>query len=159
NDAQVGQAGIRYRERKAGIAEGGEVEFALADGGDLQGGRGKVHRFKNVRLAIVPGDPRLEKQEWNQGGRGGDPAGPGFDRRLGGGRIERRGRKRDSQKDDQSKDTHEASPASLVATAADYCRLSGAARGGQNQTPEVACIGPWHETADHIFICVKVALG
>src|SRR5262245_1005348 len=30
---------------------------------------------------------------------------------------------------------------------------------GQNQTPEVACIGPWHETADHIFICVKVALG
>src|SRR5262249_5459718 len=36
NDAQVGQAGIRYRERKAGIAEGGEVEFALADGGDLQ---------------------------------------------------------------------------------------------------------------------------
>src|SRR5262249_23650694 len=30
---------------------------------------------------------------------------------------------------------------------------------GQNQTPEMACIGPWHETADHIFICVKVALG
>src|SRR5262249_29557899 len=60
NDAQVGQAGILYRERKAGVAEGGEVEFVLADGGDLQGGRGKIGRFKNVRPAVVPGDPRLE---------------------------------------------------------------------------------------------------
>src|SRR5262249_55901232 len=139
NDAQVGQAGIRYCERKAGIAEGGEVEFSLADGGDLQGGRGKVHRFKNVRLAIVPGDPRLEKQERNKRGRGADPAGADFHRRLCGGRIERRGRKRDSQQDDQRKGTHEASPASLMATAADYCRLSGAARGGAKALgPELA---------------------
>src|SRR5262249_31244214 len=69
NDAQVGQAGIRYRERKAGIAEGGEVEFALADGGDLQGGRGKVHRFKNVRITIGAGGPRLRnKSEISEAG-------------------------------------------------------------------------------------------
>src|SRR5262249_7833987 len=81
----------------------------------------------------------LEKQERNKRGRGADPAGADFHRRLCGGRIERRGRKRDSQKDDQPKGTHEASPASLMATTADYCRLSGAARGGAKALgPEVA---------------------
>ena len=96
NDAQVGQTGILYCERKAGVAEGGEVEFTVADGGDLQRGRGKVDRFKNVRVAVVPGDPRLEKQEWNKRGRGADPAGADFDRRLCAHRIERRGGKGDS---------------------------------------------------------------
>src|SRR5262249_6167579 len=55
NDAQIGQAGILYCKREAGVAEGGEVELALADGGDLQGGRAKVDWLENVRLAVVPG--------------------------------------------------------------------------------------------------------
>src|SRR5438045_9014422 len=62
NDAQVRQTGILYCERKAGVAEGGEVALTVTNGGDLQRGRGKVHLFKNLRVTVVPGAPRLEIQ-------------------------------------------------------------------------------------------------
>src|SRR5262249_58895332 len=79
---------------------------------------------------VQAGECRLENEAWTKGGRGVYQAGADSHRRLCCGRIERSRRKRDSQKDYQSKDSNETSPASLVAAAADHCRLSVAARGG-----------------------------
>jgi hypothetical protein len=83
---RIGKTCVLDRQRKAGVAECSDVEFVLADRGDLQGRGRKVDRLEQVGLAVMFGHVRLEKQEWNQRCRRADPAGAD----LHGGLAERR---------------------------------------------------------------------
>src|SRR5262249_35031583 len=97
------------RERKAGVAEAGEIEFALAYRGDLQGRRGKVDRLERVRFAVMLGHAWLEKQERDQRRRRGNPANADRHPRLGNRRIDRTGRNDRDEEKAKTKDPQRSS--------------------------------------------------